>query len=159
MAIAFPRSLRALHNDRFRPSLWALGITTVLVLAWVIWFFFGSVPIYESSTDLALTPEGLIAAHFPPAAYARLAPNQEITLQFSEGNITKSYGGTIERLEPAIGQTPGTALVFLDTRAPLPEPLQGQVRVEVEKLSPLSYALRAVQQSNVSLFPASTPTP
>lgn len=161
MAIAFPRSLRALNGDRFRPSLWALGVTTVLVLAWIVWFFFGSVPIYETSSEVSETPDGLLAARFPAEPFARLAPNQTATLQFSDGTVTKSYGGTVERVDAPIGSTPGTALIFLNTNARLPQPLVGQVRIEVETLSPLSYALRAVQKSNLGLvLPGSaTPTP
>ncbi len=47
MAIAFPRSIRALGNDRFRPSLVTLVLTILFLLAWFGWFFFRANPYHR----------------------------------------------------------------------------------------------------------------
>lgn len=158
MAIAFSRSLRALNNDRFRPSLLVLGVTLSILLAWVIWFFFGGVPLYETSDRFQLEPDGSMTVTFDAGMLTHIAPNQTVTLQVNRPEGAQTYNGVIERVEVATGQNQGTARVFLENASGLSQPTSGQVRVETETISPFAYALRAVHQPG--LVPAaSTTTP
>ncbi|HZQ09490.1 MAG TPA: HlyD family efflux transporter periplasmic adaptor subunit [Anaerolineae bacterium] len=148
MAIAFSRSLRALNNDRFRPSLIVLSITLVLLAAWVTWFVFGSVPIYETSNTFSVAANGWLSVTFPADALARIEPNQKVSVQIQNDKTSTTYTGIVYQVAPTAGKQSGTAQVLLDSNQLLPQNLKGQVRVEIDKLSPLNYALRAVQQAS-----------
>ena len=55
-------------------------------------------------------------------------------------------------------QTNGTVVVYLGTNERLPETTKAQVSIQTETLSPLGYAVRAVQQSNpAQLIPVAAP--
>ena len=52
MAATFSRTMRSLNADGFRGLAWTLLLTTVLLIAWLAWFFLARVAVYEVS-DLA----------------------------------------------------------------------------------------------------------
>lgn len=172
MAIAFPRSLRALNNDRYRPSLFALGITTGLLLVWLGWFFFGRISIYESTTTFTLKRGGIVSAVFTPEQLERIEPEQKATLRVNDSDDSSTtFEGQVSKVVPARGETPGTAEIVLEN-APAPpsssnsgqgaESVEGEVQVEVETILPATLLLRAVRQAAPSLAPAAPaaqPTP
>ena len=57
MATSFSRSLRSLEADRFTGSLIGMGVGLVLLAAWLAWFFFARVALYEVS-DVARLETG-----------------------------------------------------------------------------------------------------
>lgn len=160
MAIAFPRSLRALDNDRFRPSLIALGLTLAVLAAILVWFFFGSVPVLQTFNDAKFNTDGLLYLSVPADQLNRVIPSTSATIQILEdGKVTKTYKGYVTRVEPAEGQPNGSVVVSLGTNERLPATTQAQVSIQTETLSPLAYAVRAVQHSNpAQLIPAVAPT-
>jgi hypothetical protein len=161
MAIAFPRSLRALDNDRFRPSLIVLGITLAVLGAMLIWFFFGSVPVTESFSSVIIDAQGLVRVSVPADHVTAIVPSTKATVQvLSDGKVTKTYTGYVTRVEPGNGQPNGDVVVYLGTPERLPESTQVRVSIQTETLSPLAYAVRAVQQSNpAQLNPFAQPAP
>lgn len=161
MAIAFPRSLRALDNDRFRPSLITLGITLSILGAILVWFFLGSVPILETFTDVKFQSDGLLYLSVPADQLARIIPSSKATIQIlAAGRVTKTYSGYVTRAEPANGQANGRVVVYLGTNERLPDTTKAQISIQTETLSPLAYAVRAVQRSDLAqVIPLAPPTP
>ena len=47
MAIPFSRSMRSLERDRFLGARWILAVGVLLLGAWLLWFFFSEVRLYE----------------------------------------------------------------------------------------------------------------
>lgn len=146
MAIAFPRSLRALNNDRFRPSRIALIIATLLLLVWMGWFFFGQIPLYETSTELSSAREGILSATFPAAAIDKIQVEQTASVRLDEpGKSSQTYNGRVYRVEPARGQPTSTVSIYFDSPPTLPDKIQGQVQVQVDTFSPAALVLQAIR--------------
>lgn len=161
MAIAFPRSLRALNNDRFRPSRTALIIATILLLVWMGWFFFGQIPLTETSTELSLEREGILSATFPGAAIDKMQVEQPASVRVDEqGKSSRMLNGRVYRVEPAHGQATSTVSIYFDAPPTLPAKIQGQVQVQVDTISPAALILQAIHLPGQSEpAPTSTPTP
>lgn len=164
MAIEFPRSIRALGNDRFRPSLVTLIITSLLLLAWFAWFFFAPIARYETSTNFKLGRNGAVTVIVPTATLARLQVGQNATLQFNvAGQAGTTYNGQVQRIQT----TGSSAELYFRELAQPPANAQGTVQIEVESTTPAALLLQAIRQSAASLnaAPASatpaatTPTP
>ncbi len=47
MAIPFSRSMRSLEQDRFLGARWVLTVGVLLLSAWLLWFFFSEIRLYE----------------------------------------------------------------------------------------------------------------
>lgn len=153
MAIDFPRSIRALGNDRFRPSLVTLIITSVLLLAWFAWFFFAPIARYESSTNFKLGRNGSVTVILPAATLAHIQAGQNATLQFTSGQAGTTYNGQVQRI-PTTGSS--AELYFRELAQP-PANAQGTVQIEVENTTPAALLLQAIRQSAASLNAAPTP--
>jgi hypothetical protein len=163
MAIEFPRSIRALGNDRFRPSLVTLGMTMLFLLVWFGWFFLAQIPTYESSTNFKIGRNGSVAVTFPAAAVSRLKEGQKAAMELDAPDQTKTtYEGQILRKQTAAQSTDSTVELYFPELAQLPANAQGTVRVEIETTTPVGLLLQAVRQSSGSLnspSPSATPTP
>jgi hypothetical protein len=157
MAISFPRSLRALGSDRFRPSLVTLCITSLLLLVWFAWFWFASIPQYETSADLRVGRNGSVNVTLPAAARARVQPGQKATLTLVPPGQRAMYNGEVLRVR----ETDGTAELYFPELAQFPMRSRATVQIEIETRTPASLVLDAVRQSAASLgtaSPTTTPT-
>lgn len=162
MAIAFPRSIRALGNDRFRPSLVTLLLTSFLLLAWFAWFFLAPIPQYESGTNLKLGRNGIVLATFPETVHARLRAGQPAILQLNTPNEpAATYEGQVMRVQ----DTAPTAQLYFPSLAQVPAIAQAAARVEIESTTPAALVIQAIRKSSTSLnaapppAAAATPTP
>lgn len=155
MAIEFPRSVRALRNDRFRPSLAALTVTTVLLGAWLIWFFFSQIAVYESSTTFTLQSNGLVSATFPARVSARVMVDQPASVRLDvPGEPSITYSGRVARVNAPRGASEGTVEIYFDADGALPANAEGVVQVQVESVSPAALVIQAVRQSAQASSPA-----
>jgi hypothetical protein len=153
VSTAFSRSLRSLAADDFRASALGLLLVATLLLAWLAWFLFARVPLYEVSTAARLVSESRAIAEFPPAALARIAPSQSAHVRFdgfSAGQdaviratvsrvIAGTHGGRVRVL---IEIHPATAPAI-----PLQPGLAGTATIEVEQVTPAELVLRAASGS------------
>ncbi len=150
MAIDFPRSIRALGNDRFRPSLVTLIITSLLLLAWLGWFFLVPIAQNESITNFKIGRNGSVTVTLPAAAVSGVHVGQNATLQLNSEN--KTYTGQVLRV-PNSGTT---AELYFRELARVPADAQGTVQVEVGTSTPATLLLQAIRQSAASLNAAPT---
>lgn len=143
MSLAFSRSLRALHNDRFRPALVGLALALLTLAAWGFWFVAARVTLYESSRAFEVQRDGQLAVHFSPEARARLQPGQAAVFLPEDG------AAAWPALVMDVPHTGAIPVYIAAPESPAPG-LAGEVRVEVARVSPLMLVLRAAGQ-----FPSS----
>jgi len=137
--------MRSLQRDSFRLSLVALVVTILLLLAWSAWFFLAKVPLYEISRQFEVQRDGSLAVTFSPQALARIRPGQSAVLRLAE---TAEEQGT-QTLSALVMNTPTTGSrtnqveVHVFSPELLPPGLAGEVRVEVEHVSPARLVMRS----------------
>lgn len=154
MAIDFPRSIRALGNDRFRPSLVTLMITSLLLVAWFGWFFFAPIGQYETSNNFKIGRNGSVTVTLPTATVSRVQTGQNATLQLNpSAGASTTYNGQVLRI-PNNGTT---AELYFRELAQVPANAQGTVQIEVETTTPAALLLQAIRQSAASLNASPTP--
>jgi hypothetical protein len=147
MAISFSRSLRSLQGDAFRPSLAALIIASVLVVAWIAWLAFAPVTLYETSSDWQIQRDGALIVRFPEESMARFRPGQPATL-----TIQADADQPPRRLNAMVADVPSrtqnrlapdTIKVALLSGALPKGAAGGEIKIEVERVSPLTLLTRA----------------
>ena len=150
MAISFPRSMRSLQSDSFRPSLATLIIASVLIVAWFAWLVFASVTLYETSQDWQVQRDGSLIVRFPQETIARLHPGQRATLQ-----VSLVPNQAPQQLPAIVADIPSrtqnhlasdTVKVTLTSAALPPTATSGTVKIAVETVSPLTLITRATGQ-------------
>ncbi len=150
MALDFSRSVRSLQSDSFRPSLATLIVASLMLVAWFLWLVFASITLYETSTDWQVERDGSLIVHFPQETMARFHPGQTATLavqpvpnqsaQQLPGIVADTPMRSQNRLAP---DTVKVTLLSL----PLPKGVtSGEVKIEVETVSPLKLITRAGSQ-------------
>jgi membrane fusion protein (multidrug efflux system) len=94
---AFSQSFRVLEADRPRASFAAIAAASVLASAWLAWFVFGSVPVYEA-TDTARI-EVYDAAHSVEAPVAAQVQRYRMVVgeKFKNGDVLVELDATLER--------------------------------------------------------------
>jgi hypothetical protein len=163
MAIPFSRSMRSLKADRFRTSLVGLSVGMLVLAAWLGWFFFARITLYETSPNATLSTSGEIAADFAPTALGRVTAGKAAIMRLNTGP-----GGSPQTIPAIVMEVKdeskqGRVRVELYALEPPQEvaagqaTLTGQVDVEVERISPAVLVLRASGQflnsPKVSLSP------
>ena len=127
MAIAFTRTTRSLTNDTSNYALLAWFFGSVLLSAWVAWFFFAEITVYEFSAN------------------ARLEINR------SANPITTPVAGKIIALSASIGQNvkTGDVLVELDASSEKQRLKEEQARLQAlpAQIANLNNEINTQQQS------------
>lgn len=150
MAASFNQSIRSLAADKFRPMLLVTIFAAVILTAWGIWFFAGSVTLFERTQAIRITPAGVVEAVFTPAQAAKIRVGQSGWLRLAgegeaagfvpllvvavatDGAAQKSmvsFYVADEALYPAVVGSAGSAV--------------GRVEVVVEQISPARLVLRS----------------
>jgi hypothetical protein len=145
MSISFSRSMRSLQRDSFRLSVVALIIAILLLLAWTAWFFLAKVPLYEISRQFEVQRDGSLAVTFSPQALARIRPGQSAALRLAE--TAEDQGTqTLSALvmdTPTAGSRTNQVKLYVFSPEPLQPGLAGEVRIEVEYVSPARLVMRS----------------
>lgn len=144
MTVQFSRSVRSIQADNLSPMLVGAAFFAILMLGWILWFFFASIPYYENSTIASYQQDGYVMANFSVTAFDRLQrglPAQFVPL-------------TTRRTVPPIPMI--VTDVYLETTQvrlvlqiedhkifPLQPGTTGEVKVTVEQLSPARVVLQA----------------
>ncbi len=147
MSIAFSRSIRSMNQDSFRPGLIGMSILMATLAAWMVWFFLARIPIYESSREFRVQQDGALSVTFPPDTLARILPGQKATLRLAAtaGQAEQTLSAEVLRI-PANRQGAVEIYLFSTVEALHQPGLSGEVRVEVEIVSPAVLALRSARQ-------------
>lgn len=97
MSLPFARTERALQTDDYRTA-WICGLVALpLFVAWLVWFFVGSLPAQQRSQQLAIGDYGTVVATFDGATLPDLAVGDRATLrlQLAEGEPLTTVPATV----------------------------------------------------------------
>lgn len=142
MAIAFPRSLRALRQNSFRPTLIILGLAMLLLSLWGLWFFGSRLPLYVTANSWQVQRNGALAAQFDAQTLARLRPGQPAWVKFPANGPTPAQTLTAQVFDvPLSADEP--VILYLTGAQALPPNINGTLEVAVEYVSPAVLTLRA----------------
>jgi hypothetical protein len=142
--IAFARTLRALDADDFRISNIALFLAIALLAGWTAWVFGARVPQYETARDARLEAPHLVVASLPESARSRIRLSQPALVDFGGAPV----GAEVAAIHTGL---PGEMLeVELRLRAGSERPPESRltVQIEVERVSPAAFLLRAIGRAN-----------
>lgn len=145
MAVRFSRSLRSLEAERGVASYIVLAGAGALIVAWLIWFFFAQITLYETSSTFTVRRDGVLLVQFDDATLARIRPGQSAILI-----PTLTTNGFAAPIEAEVVATPastnrrdGVVQVYLYMNGRPSADLAGEVRVRVETVSPFVLILRS----------------
>lgn len=152
MAISFSRSMRSLQGDSFRPSLVTLIIASIFIIAWFAWLVFAQLTVYETSQNWDLARDGSLLVHLSEESVTRLRPGQRATLE-----VQVAPNQPPQQLPAMVADTPSRTqnhlasdTVKVTLLAPMPKGATGgEVKIQVETVSPLTLITRATGQAAV----------
>ncbi len=171
MSSPFSRTMRSLKSDNFYVSLAGLFVAAVLLILWGIWFFTAKVTFYEVSRNVHVTNKEsvvtefpsdmrgvvqrtlatrtrVVMADFPAEAMETIKPGQAALLNL-DGKIGKQTGAisAIVSNVTYLPQGGGRIELLAETDANAPNPLEegigGEVKIEVEYITPVALVMRA----------------
>lgn len=163
MAVTFSRSLRSLKADSFRPSMMSLVLAMTLILAWLAWFFFAPIPIYETSQVARFKDRGIVAVQFDEQALTQIQPGQPALLNLTAAgtNQSKTIPALVMRIPGSdqAGQVEVYALIDqFSTTSELSTGAIRSVEVEIGRVPLSTLVLRAsgqlIDTTRVSQSPA-----
>lgn len=144
MTVQFSRSVRSIQADNLRPILIGVAFFAVLMVGWLLWFFFATIPNYETSTNATYRQQGYVVADFPATAFSHLQRGQSAQfMPVTAGSTAPFIALVATDLYPESGQVRFVLRGEEETSFLLVPGLSGQVRVTVERLSPARIVLRA----------------
>ena len=168
MANPFSRTTRAIQVDNFYVSLIGLSVATILALAWGWWFFKSEVTMYETSQAISVTNKEsletqfvddgprtktfrkrIVTANFQTEALQRIRPGQGALLRL-DGRLGKQAGAipaivlTVDRPDgKRLGKVELLTMMDADAPNPFETGIGGEVKVEVEYVTPAILVMRA----------------
>jgi hypothetical protein len=142
MSTTFSRSMRSLERDGFRFTLAVLLIAALLLVAWGVWFFLATVPLYTVTHTFDLEVNGgstTIIAELDPDDSADVRPQQKAWLRLKD---TPALPATVTRVDGA-----HIELIVDEKTSPNLTPqenLTGRVEIELERVTPSTLLLRSI---------------
>jgi hypothetical protein len=155
--------MRSLKADGFRTSLFLLVGAMVVLAAWLGWFLFARITLYETCPNATLSASGEIVADFAPTALGRVTGGKAALMRLNTGP-----GGSPQSIPAIVMEVKDESkqgrvrVVLLALESPREiaagqTNLIGPVDVEVERISPAVLVLRVSGQflnsPRVSLSP------
>jgi len=99
MPTAFSRTLRSLDADGIRPSLAGLLLVTVLLLAWLAWFLFAGISLYEVSETARLEADTASHAVAAPAIGRIVSTRLVLDREVQAGELLVELDSDAQRLQ------------------------------------------------------------
>ena len=151
MTIPFSQTTHSLQADSFRPAAVILVLALLILLAWLGWFFWGGVVLYETSEPTTVNVRtGFVKAVFPAPASERVYIGQTAVFHI-EGSVGELLGplpGEVVGVEFLPGAETLSAEIIVPVTSALllaaeeEGPLMGRVDVQTETVSPAMLVLR-----------------
>lgn len=161
MSIQFSRSIRALQVDSFHTSRVGLILACFVAIAFLIWFVFAKITLYESSEKIRFDSQGYIEADFPPEAISRIQIGQPAILKLTT-NTDQSIISIPTLVIDRDAETGQARLIIMKDTLPdyfLENQLNGQIEIEVEHIQPVKLLLRSynkrIANTQIPLSPQS----
>jgi hypothetical protein len=156
MSVSFSRSVRSLEAEHSQHSIVLLLTAITLIILWLMWFFFSSVTLSVTSLSAQLTDAARLTARFPAAVLSQIRLGQ--TGQVQVDGFPAAQYGTLEFKvadisdELADGQVQATLVLqpSASNSIPLRSGLNGTVELDLERVSPATWALRLAGQQPTS---------
>jgi hypothetical protein len=171
MATPFSRTIHSLQIDNYYTSLAGLLVAKLLLVMWGYWFFTAKITFFESSQAVSVTGkeflthqfpkadsqvirvqvirERLIIAEFPSESSETIKVGQAAFIRL-DGKVGKKTGiipATVVNIIHPVGQEKETVVLRAGIDAAAPNPFKegrgGEVKIEVEHLTPATLVLRA----------------
>ena len=145
MSTQFSRSIRSLNIDGFRASIVGMILAGLILVALIIWFLVAKVTLYETSSDVQLTADGIIIATFQPEAMSHIRTGQAAVLRVKGGVEQKTMAVPALVINHDAKTNQAEILVMTGTipQELYQEGIAGSVEVEVEHITPANLVMRA----------------
>ena len=145
MSIQFSRSTRSLNNDSGSVGLIAAVSMVTVVIAWLLWFFFAQVPLYETSRDFTVRRDGHLMVQFSEEALTRIQPGQKADFLplITDNKLGESRSVLVMNTPASTGQREKTVEIYIDV-PPTPD-TAGEIRIIVDHVSPFALVLQSAQ--------------
>ncbi len=143
--------MRALNADTFRPALVGLIVAGALVLIWLFWFLFASLPVALTSQGAQVQPDGKIAAEFAPGTKDRFKVGQpaQVRYEATSGRPGETFAAVVWRVTTAPAGPVRVELYPREERTTAQPKIHAglaQVEIPVEYISPAAMMMRASGQ-------------
>ena len=152
MTTPFSRSIRILDADKFRPSLLIIGFAIVILVIWLLWLTLARITLLETGQIIHITPVGAVEAEFKGKNNQRIKAGQPglLTITGEAGdNLGLISAIVVARHATTEEGTIRVDLLIIDDRffsLPISDEIAGQVKIEVDRVSPLQLFLRSSGQ-------------
>ncbi len=150
----FSETLRSLNTDQARLPLVGLIIISLLLLAWLAWFFLSPIHLYEISTPVQLPLDAAVVVDFPAESLERIKPGQSAILYLESPEIklpAKVIDVTFdnERQIQVWLQPRFDASLLSHSQ----EPIIQRVDIEIDRIAPVTLLKRIYHQDTALLQP------
>lgn len=158
MATSFPNSIRSLQIHDPRKTTVGLILSSLLLLAWFIWFLMAQITLYEISKTIPITAQEVVVVSFPTEANALLEKGQTafLTLDGPQGSDIGPVPAVVLGVDHALDDNIEAAvLIFWDAVDPIQfnPNLTGRIEVEIEHVTPATVVMRSAR-SAIGVLPA-----
>lgn len=145
MAVRFSRSLRSLDADRGIVSYIVLACAAILIVAWLIWFFFAPITLYETSSTFTIRRDGVLLVQFDDPALTRIRPGQTAIMipTVTTDGFASPMEAEVLAIPASTNRRDGVVQVYLYMNGMPPADLTGEVRIRVEAVSPFTLILQS----------------
>lgn len=145
MAVRFSRSLRSLDTDRGIVSYIVLACAAILIVAWLIWFFFAPITLYETSNTFTVRRDGVLLVQFDEPALTRIRAGQTAIMipTVATDGFAAPMEAEVLAIPASANRRDGIVQVYLYMNGMPPANLTGEVRIRVEAVSPFTLILRS----------------
>ena len=139
----YTKSAFSISTDNLLVRLFGATCLALLLVGWVLWFFLANLSFYEASKSATINTNGAIVAQFEAKAIKRLKPGQYALFQPKSTTTTTSTSMQL-RIANIDTKSHQVDLWPVDPNALKNQKERtGQVKVEVEKVTPATLVLRA----------------
>lgn len=152
MASPFVRTIRSIQADNFMTSLFELFTALVLLSVWIGWFAFARITLSETG-QISQSQNTTVISEFPLEAQGRIKRGQKALLQLT--GEAGSKAGPVEAVVTEVsepnkaGKLPVKLFAFWNQAQALfaKKTLTGNVTIETEYVSPLTFAIRGAAKT------------
>jgi hypothetical protein len=143
MANSFSRSIRSMHRDQFLPGVISLVLLSVVLALWMAWFFWGSLPVYQTTGHYRVMENSTLLASFPEEVRSQFRPGQPATLEMPDGSLEETIHAEVMRIPT---RTDDPVELFLLSSGQIQDNGSGQVKVLTGNISPAELMWNSIQK-------------
>jgi hypothetical protein len=122
-----------------------LACAAILIVAWLIWFFFAPITLYETSNTFTVRRDGVLLVQFDEPALTRIRAGQTAIMipTVATDGFAAPMEAEVLAIPASANRRDGIVQVYLYMNGMPPANLTGEVRIRVEAVSPFTLILRS----------------